>query len=232
MLQTRIMAPVESNLAGMPEPEPGAAGAPAPLYFRAAAVLRHRMGTDGAGVTTLVAAHGCPLRCRHCLNPQTLKPDTPVTVYTPESLLAAVQCDQVYFLATGGGITFGGGEPLLYADFIRRFRQIAPPDWKICIETSLQAPAADVLKAAEAADRLIVDIKDMNPEIYRRYTGGGSEPMRRNLTAAAGHLGNDHIQVRVPLIPGYNTEADREQSIRTLHEMGLFGIDLFEYIVR
>ena len=33
---------------------------------------RHRLSTDGDGVTTLVAFHGCPLRCRYCLNPQSL----------------------------------------------------------------------------------------------------------------------------------------------------------------
>lgn len=31
-------------------------------------IARHRLPTDGDGVTTLVAFHGCPLRCRHCLN--------------------------------------------------------------------------------------------------------------------------------------------------------------------
>ena len=35
------------------------------------AVSRHRIATDGEGVTTLVVFHSCPLRCRWCLNPQT-----------------------------------------------------------------------------------------------------------------------------------------------------------------
>lgn len=35
-------------------------------------VARHRLATDGDGVTTLVAFHGCPLHCRYCLNPQSL----------------------------------------------------------------------------------------------------------------------------------------------------------------
>ena len=30
-------------------------------------ISRHRLGTDGKGVTTLVALHGCPLRCKYCL---------------------------------------------------------------------------------------------------------------------------------------------------------------------
>ena len=35
-------------------------------------ISRHRLSTDGEGVTTLVAFHGCPLRCKYCLNPQSL----------------------------------------------------------------------------------------------------------------------------------------------------------------
>ena len=33
------------------------------------AISRHRIATDGKGVTTLVAMHGCPLSCRYCINP-------------------------------------------------------------------------------------------------------------------------------------------------------------------
>lgn len=36
---------------------------------------RHRLTIDGEGVTTLVAFHGCPLRCKYCLNPQCLDAD-------------------------------------------------------------------------------------------------------------------------------------------------------------
>ena len=35
-------------------------------------VSRHRLGTDGNGVTTLVAFHGCKLRCKYCLNPEAI----------------------------------------------------------------------------------------------------------------------------------------------------------------
>ena len=51
--------------------------------FPLMALSRHRLGTDGRGVTTLVAAHGCPLACRMCLNPQCRDPLTPVTRLSP-----------------------------------------------------------------------------------------------------------------------------------------------------
>ena len=72
-------------------------------------ISRPRLTTDGEGVTTLVAFSGCPLRCKYCLNKTCWKPDTR-RLYTPELLFEEVKIDQLYFLATHGGITLGGGE--------------------------------------------------------------------------------------------------------------------------
>lgn len=100
-------------------------------------VERHRIATDGKGITTLVAFHGCPLRCRYCLNPQCLADGASYPAMTPQELYENVSVDNLYFLATGGGVTFGGGEPLLYSEFIHDFCRIVPQEWNICIETSL-----------------------------------------------------------------------------------------------
>ena len=103
-------------------------------------ISRHRMATDGDGVTTLVGFHGCPLRCRYCLNPHSFDEKTKCAVMTPEALYERVKVDQLYFLATGGGVTFGGGEPLLYPDFLQAFRALCGPAWRLCVETSLSVP--------------------------------------------------------------------------------------------
>ncbi len=72
-------------------------------------ISRHRIGVDGEGVTTLVAYHRCPLRCQYCLNPKALSPNGVWKRYTPEELYNHVKQDDLYFRATGGGMTFGGG---------------------------------------------------------------------------------------------------------------------------
>ena len=90
-------------------------------------IARHRLATDGQGVTTLVAFHGCPLRCRYCLNPQCLEPSGIQQDITPQELLDKVRVDDLYFQATNGGICFGGGEPLLHSRFIADFCRLCPP---------------------------------------------------------------------------------------------------------
>ena len=89
-------------------------------------VARHRLAVDGQGVTTLVAFHGCTLRCQYCLNAQCLWPDGFSRTATPAELLGEVMIDNLYFLATGGGITFGGGEPAIRSEFIEAFCRLAP----------------------------------------------------------------------------------------------------------
>ena len=80
---------------------------------------RLRMLVDGDGITTLVCFHGCPLRCKWCINPFSFNPDTKVAWMTPQMLYDKVRLDELYFVATGGGVTFGGGEPLLYPGFLK-----------------------------------------------------------------------------------------------------------------
>ena len=101
-------------------------------------ICRHRLYTDGEGVSTLVAFHGCPLRCRYCLNSQVLEHEEDSQYYDCTSLYDQVKMDELYFLATGGGITFGGGEPCLRRQMAAHGRDIIE-----CSATAHQTPASD-----------------------------------------------------------------------------------------
>ena len=199
--------------------------------FPLLSLSRLRMGTDGTGVTTLVAGAGCPLRCRWCINAKPL-PEAPVENVTAEELFCRVKSDDLYYRATGGGITFGGGEALLHADFIRRFRQLCPGEWRINAETSLAVPIKAVETALPAVDFFIVDCKDMDREVYRNYTGGDAERMEENLRFLLKEAGPQRILVRVPLIPKYNTPDDQKKSADKLRAMGFEKLDLFDYVLK
>ena len=196
------------------------------------AINRHRLATDGEGVTTLVAFHGCPLHCQYCLNAQCLQADGVCCRLTPGELYSEVEIDDLYFMATGGGICFGGGEPLLRSDFIKAFAEIMNPEWKLTIETSLNVPLENVKAIASLVQMWYVDIKDMNPDIYKAY--GRKENMRviSNLQWLAANGYADKVIIRLPLIPEYNTDDDRQRSQQQLEEMGFTNFDKFNYIVR
>lgn len=194
-----------------------------------AAVARHRIAVDGDGVNTLVVFMSCPLRCKYCLNPQTLDAGLPHRTLTPDELYEETRKDELYFLATGGGVTFGGGEPLLRPDFIRAFRSLCGDEWKLNVETSLNVPEESVRELMPDIDQWFIDIKDMDPEIYRKYTGKDNERVRENLRLLADSGLAGRCTLRIPHIPGYNEDADRDRSIKELEAMGFSDFDRFEY---
>ena len=196
------------------------------------AINRHRLTTDGEGVTTLVGFHGCPLRCEYCLNAQCLQADGVWCRLTPGELYSEVEIDDLYFMATGGGICFGGGEPLLRSDFIKAFAEIMNPEWKLTIETSLNVPLENVKAIASLVQMWYVDIKDMNPEIYKAYGRKENKQVVSNLQWLAANGYADKVIIRLPLIPEYNTDEDRQRSQQQLEEMGFTNFDKFNYIVR
>lgn len=67
-------------------------------------ISRHRLKTDGEGVTTLIAFYGCPLHCKYCINPQCHITEGAKEKLSPIQLNEKVKIDDLYFLVTGGGI--------------------------------------------------------------------------------------------------------------------------------
>lgn len=209
----------------------------APIF----AIDRLRMGTDGHGVTTLVCFMGCPLNCAYCLNDRChddvyeldgVTPRRNIMMLTPQELHDRVKLDNIYFQATGGGICFGGGEPTKYADFIADFRKICGETWKITIETSLYGCSYSTIEQlAPVVDKWIVDVKDMDSEIYHQYTGCRSHILQSLACLQKLNL-TDKVTVKVPLIPDYNTEEDVQASIEKIKRRGFAHIEAIRYIKR
>ncbi len=195
-----------------------------------AASDRLRFLSDGEGITTLVCFQGCPLRCKMCINPFTMSLQNRNAVYTtPQKLYEKVKIDELYFLASGGGVTFGGGEPLLQPEFIKEFRKCCGPDWHVCVETSLAVPWENVKTVVDAVDVFYFDCKDIDPAIYKEYTGKDNELALDNIKKLSGLIAPERIIVRIPLIPGFNTEEHQKKSVAFFSGLGLNRFDLFTY---
>lgn len=199
--------------------------------MRTASVLmidRLRMGTDGVGITTLVGFYGCPLHCKFCINNQCHSSDSN-SLMTSADLYNRIKIDQLYFRATGGGLTFGGGEPLLNAEFIAEVMKLGAKDWHTTIETSLNVPIEKWKCLIDYVDEYIVDVKDMNPTIYKSYTGCDNEVVISNLKELQRQSLSGKVLLRLPLIHGYNEENDRTRSRHKLEEIGFSRFNEFKY---
>ena len=151
------------------------------MKFKVQSINRHRLTTDGEGITTLVGLYGCPLECEYCINKDILH-TKPYKEYTKEALLEILLQDYCYFVATNGGITFGGGESLLHSEAISGLFSILPEYVNVTLETSLCVPQDKLLSLLEPVYQFIIDIKTMNPVLYQRYTKQSNEAVIRNLS--------------------------------------------------
>lgn len=191
-------------------------------------VDRLRMGTDGQGITTLVAFYKCPLKCKYCINHKCHFTDSNSKVSAIE-LYNSINIDQMYFSATGGGLTFGGGEPLLQASFILDVLELGAKNWHTTIETSLNVPYNEWYSLIDYVNEWIIDIKDMNPSIYKCYTSNDNAIVIDNLKKIVDLGLADRVLIRLPLIKGFNTEADVRSSYQELEQIGFSRFDKFSY---
>lgn len=186
-------------------------------------ISRHRIGIDGNGITDLVAMAGCPLSCKYCLNKRLLSEGEAKDV-SIDYLLTRLYEDACYMMATGGGVTFGGGEPLLQYKELIEFAEKKPEWMHMNIETSLNVPEG-VKELLPYVDEWIIDIKSMNPKIYEDYTGGSYSRMIKNLS-----LIGENSRIRVPDIPNYSIDTNIDEEI--LRRKGFKNIERFEYLIR
>ncbi len=201
-------------------------------------ISRLRMGTDGFGITTLVAFMGCPLQCKYCLNKKCHEPiyeqdgksvRSGILMLTPKELYDLVKADNIYFQTTGGGICFGGGEPTLYEDFIIEFKKLCKDRWKITLETCLSCSYETISKLSNVIDYWIVDIKTMDSSLYKEYTGKTSGVLQ-HLRSLQMLVPNERVEIKVPLIPQYNESTDLHVDIEEIKQrFGFTNVYLTEY---
>ena len=195
-------------------------------------IRRLRLGTDGQGVTMLVGFWGCPLRCKYCLNPQCLNRRAKVVTISPKELYGVAKKDEFYYVATKGGVTFGGGEPLLYSDFIKEVLLCGAVKWHTSVETSLNVPTEKLISLKDQVDEFIVDIKDMDTTIYKAYTGKDNSLVIKNLEYMCQENLQHKLRVRIPFIPAFNNTGSVKNSRKKLSELGITNVEYLKYRIR
>lgn len=192
-------------------------------------ISRHRIDSDGEGVRTLLLVEGCSLRCRYCINPYTWNGSCKANMLTTAEIYDKIKIDRPYMLATNGGISFGGGEPLHYPRLINEMRDICDEDMTIYVETSLYVPWENIESVSANVDRFYVDIKSMDPSVYKQYTGKELDLAKQNLIKLIRLRGCDSVVVRVPEIPGFADKNSQKRSEYLLKELGIQKIKPFKY---
>lgn len=179
---------------------------------------------DGKGIRTIVFLKGCVLRCRWCCNPesqeyeiQTMmvqgKPKIIGEDITVRKVMETVEKDRPYYRRSGGGLTLSGGESLCQPDFSRGLLRAAKERGiNTAMESMGCAPYEVIESILPHLDQYLMDIKHMDPEKHKEYTGRSNELMLENAKKIAGS-GMTDLVIRVPVIPGFNDRTDEIEAI-------------------
>lgn len=133
---------------------------------------------------------------------------------TAEDVLREVEKDQAFFDNSGGGLTVSGGEPLLQAAFAEALlRKARERRVRTAMETCAYGRTEDFLSLAEHLEYLYTDVKAMDEELHRRYTGVSNRRILQNIRAVRAAYPALPICIRTPVIPGVN---DTERELRAI----------------
>lgn len=180
------------------------------------------------------------IRCGACLEKDFTVDDCPTTAreicgreYSMDELMAEVEKERAVMEDSGGGVTLCGGEPLMHPEgTLEVLRELGRRGFHRTVDTTLYAKPEVVDAVAAECELLLIDLKLMDSEKHRRYTGVGNELILENLrrVAEAGH----DFRIRIPLIDGVNADDENiEQTARFLSALYLlpstFTIHLLPY---
>lgn len=172
------------------------------------------LGTlDGPGIRFVVFTQGCTLRCGCCHNPDTWSVNGG-SEYTVTELIDKIVRYKSFF-GNDGGVTVSGGEPLMQAKFVKDlFIACHKNGIDTCLDTSGSILNDSVKELLKHTDRVLLDIKYTDDEMYREYVGCSIDAPMKFLE----YLNSENIPtvLRQVIIPSLN---DNEGNIQKLREI-------------
>ncbi|MGL5098553.1 MAG: (2S)-3-sulfopropanediol dehydratase activating enzyme [Fusobacteriaceae bacterium] len=129
--------------------------------------------------------------------------------------------DKSYYERSGGGVTVSGGDPILQSDFVAElFQNCKDEGIHTCFESSFYGEWKNLEKVLPYTDLFISDIKHMDKNIHKRYTGVDNSKILENLKRLTKE--KKDLILRIPVIPNVNDSM--ENIIKTadfiLNELG------------
>ena len=145
------------------------------------------------------------------------------------AVLSEIEQDRVFYDESGGGVTFSGGEPFSQPCFLEamldacRARSI-----HTVVDTCGHADPELMIRLGEKVDLFLFDLKMLDPDAHKKYTGVSNEVILSNLAALAKQ--GKPITIRFPVIAGINDGMDDiHRMIAYLSPLGLTSLDLLPY---
>jgi pyruvate formate lyase activating enzyme len=163
---------------------------------------------DGSGIRTTIFFAGCPLHCEWCANPESHNIHNElVDRYSISQILHIIDRQEIFYRYSGGGVTFSGGEAFNQLDVLRVItNNLYDKAVNMAIETSGYFQFDEVDDILKKLDLIFIDIKHMDSEKHKYFTGKGNELILENVKRMNDL--NVPMVVRIPVIVGVNSNKD------------------------
>jgi pyruvate formate lyase activating enzyme len=169
-----------------------------------------RLGPDGISID-----HGLCDTCGVC--EQVCNSEALVVMgreMAPQRILAEVLRDAPFYRTSGGGVTFSGGEPFEQQELLRETARLCRQNRiHVAVETSGMVDWQTMAECLPVIDLVLFDLKEMDSEHHKAYTGVDNQRVLENFTRLMGS--GKAVIVRVPVIPQHN---DRDDNFRRMIE--------------
>ncbi len=144
-------------------------------------------------------------------------------------ILREVEKDRLFYESSGGGVTLSGGEVLVQRKFtVGLLNELRKRYLHTAIETSGYAPWNQLEEVVDACDLVLYDLKHMNSDMHRKYTGVPNERILDNALKIAEK--RKDMVFRVPLIGGINTDNENMEAVaRFAQKAGVKEMHLLPY---
>lgn len=143
-----------------------------------------------------------------------------------DEVMRVVDSDSLFYDNSGGGVTFGGGEPTAAGDFLVALLDASiRRGYHICLDTCGVCEPERFKTIMDKVELFLFDCKHMDPEEHKRLTGRDNAVILQNLRAL--FEAGKEVRIRVPLMPGINdTEKNIAAMAEFLHQYGHDEVDV------
>lgn len=155
-------------------------------------------------------------KCTDCMKCTTVCPTDSLKAWgrkmTVDEVMKLVLADRAFYDNTGGGVTISGGEALFQWEFVLEIlKRCKEEGIHTCVESALNINRSVVEAVLPYCDMLITDIKMMDAEQHKKYTGAGNGLILDNIR----YISSKRIPmvIRLPIIPGVNNNLHHVREV-------------------
>jgi pyruvate formate lyase activating enzyme len=148
---------------------------------------------------------------------------------TVNELMVEIEKDRAFYEQSGGGVTLSGGEAMVQIDFVEKLaKSCKERGISVVVDTSGYAPWENFTRIIKYVDLFLYDIKLIDPELHRKYTGQDNGLILENLQALS-KIGAQ-LNLRLPIIGGVNSDDQHiNQVIEFISKLDFDSVNLLPY---